>query len=126
MRQIILILLNATVLVLSCSPTAAQANITNSTIREAVEKRQWSTAKAELERLRTKEPAVFRDSDYDYLLARIEDQSGDLNRATASYDATISNGSLLSQYSLWHLARIARSSGDLVLERERLRKLLSL
>ena len=109
-----------------CLVVSAQTNESASVIRRAVETKQWTTAKTELEKVRTSQPALFRENDYDYLLARSAEQSGDISAAIASYQSTIANNSTLSQYALWHLARLARSSGDLVLERERLRKLLSL
>ena len=59
----------------------------------------------------------------DYLLGRNAERTGDLATATARYQAIASSDSKLKEYALWHLARIARSTGDLVLERERLRQL---
>ncbi len=45
--------------------------------------------------------------------------------ATANYQAIVTRNSVLKEYALWRLARIARSTGDLPLERERLRQLLT-
>jgi soluble lytic murein transglycosylase len=59
----------------------------------------------------------------DYLLGRNAERTGDLATATARYQAIASSDSRLKEYALWHLAKIARSTGDLVLERERLRQL---
>jgi len=59
----------------------------------------------------------------DYLLGRNAERTGDLAGATAHYQAIASSDSKLKEYALWHLARIARSTGDLVLEREHLRQL---
>ncbi|HEY6660874.1 MAG TPA: tetratricopeptide repeat protein, partial [Pyrinomonadaceae bacterium] len=59
----------------------------------------------------------------DYLLGRNAERTGDLAGATAHYQAIASGDSKLKEYALWHLARIARSTGDLILERERLRQL---
>jgi len=61
----------------------------------------------------------------DYLLGRNAEKSGDIAAATASYQAVVSRNSLLREYALWRLARIARSTGDLVLERERLQRLVT-
>jgi len=61
----------------------------------------------------------------EYLLGRKAENAGDIAAATASYQAVVSGNSLLKEYALWRLARIARSTGDLVLERERLQQLLS-
>ena len=43
--------------------------------------------------------------------------------ALAGYQSVVARHSLLSQYAIWHLAQSARATGDLVLERERLRQL---
>jgi len=59
----------------------------------------------------------------DYLLGRNAERTGDLANATARFQAIASSDSKLKEYALWHLAKIARSTGDLVLERERLRQL---
>lgn len=60
----------------------------------------------------------------EYLSGRKAEQSGDIANATANYQAVVSRNSALKEYALWRLARIARSTGDLPLERERLRQLL--
>jgi soluble lytic murein transglycosylase-like protein/outer membrane protein assembly factor BamD (BamD/ComL family) len=59
----------------------------------------------------------------DYLLGRNAERTGDLAGATARYQTIASSDSKLREYALWHLAKIARSTGDLILERERLRQL---
>ncbi|HEY0727260.1 MAG TPA: tetratricopeptide repeat protein, partial [Pyrinomonadaceae bacterium] len=61
----------------------------------------------------------------DYLLGRKAEASGDVATATANYQAVVSRNALLTEYALWRLARIARSTGDLVLERERLQRLIA-
>lgn len=61
----------------------------------------------------------------DYLLGRKAEASGDVATATANYQAVVSRNALLKEYALWRLARIARSTGDLVLERERLQRLIA-
>ena len=62
---------------------------------------------------------------YDYLLGRNAERTGDIASATASYQTIAANNSRLKEYALWRLSKIARSSGDLVLERERLQQLLA-
>ena len=61
----------------------------------------------------------------DYLAARKAEAAGDVAKATATYQAVVARDSLLREYALWRLARIARSTGDLVLERERLQRLIA-
>ena len=62
---------------------------------------------------------------YDYFLGRTAERNGDIASATASYQTIATNNSRLKEYALWRLSKIARSSGDLVLERERLQQLIS-
>jgi len=61
----------------------------------------------------------------DYLLGRKAETAGDVATATANYQAVVSRNALLKEYALWRLARLARSTGDLVLERERLQRLIA-
>ncbi|HEY8412583.1 MAG TPA: tetratricopeptide repeat protein, partial [Pyrinomonadaceae bacterium] len=61
----------------------------------------------------------------DYLLGRKAEAAGDVAAATANYEAVVTRNSILKEYALWRLARIARATGDLVLERERLQQLLA-
>ncbi|HET9477783.1 MAG TPA: tetratricopeptide repeat protein, partial [Pyrinomonadaceae bacterium] len=61
----------------------------------------------------------------DYLLGRKAETSGDIAAATTSYQSVISGNSILKEYALWRLARIARATGDLVLEREQLQRLIA-
>ena len=91
----------------------------------AVEAQDWSTARAEIDKLRTSNEAVFREKNYEYLLGRIAERTGDVASATKSYQTIASNDSRLKQYALWRLARLARATGDLVLERERLQQLVA-
>jgi len=68
---------------------------------------------------------VAAQSNEDYLRGREAEASGDIAKAAASYQAVVTRDSVLKEYALWRLARIARSTGDLPLERERLRQLLA-
>jgi soluble lytic murein transglycosylase len=61
----------------------------------------------------------------DYLLGRKAETAGDVAAATANYQAVVVRNSLLKEYALWRLARLARATGDPVLERERLQQLLA-
>ena len=75
-------------------------------------------------KLKAADPKTFAVNNYDYLMGRLLDRSGDRSESASSYQAVISRRSLLSQYALWHLAQQSRAMGDLVLERERLRQLI--
>jgi soluble lytic murein transglycosylase-like protein/TolA-binding protein len=89
----------------------------------AVEAENWQTARAEIVQVRAANEALFREKNYEYLLGRIAERSGDTAGAVANYQAIAANNSRLKEYALWRLAKIARATGDLVLERERLQQL---
>ncbi|HSK64922.1 MAG TPA: tetratricopeptide repeat protein, partial [Pyrinomonadaceae bacterium] len=105
--------------------SAAAQHPLESSISAAVESEDWQKARAEITKLRTSDPERFRDKNYEYLVGRIAERTGDLASATASYQTIASNGSRLAQYALWRLARIARTTGDLMLERQRLQQLVA-
>ncbi|MDT4952510.1 MAG: soluble lytic murein transglycosylase [Acidobacteriota bacterium] len=94
-------------------------------VRAAVEGGDYQAAVTELQSLKGAEPAIFALNNYDYLLARLSERRGDAASATASYQKVVARRSLLSQYALWHLAELARATGDLTLEREKLRQLIA-
>src|SRR5215213_7924530 len=91
----------------------------------AIEAEDWQTARAEIGKVRAANEALFRDKNYEYLLGRIAERTGDTAGAVANYQAIASNNSKLKEYALWRLAKIARAIGDLVLERERLQQLIA-
>ncbi|HEU4836284.1 MAG TPA: transglycosylase SLT domain-containing protein [Pyrinomonadaceae bacterium] len=91
----------------------------------AVEAQDWTTARSEIGKVRSANEALFRDKNYEYLLGRIAERTGDTATALANYQAIAANNSKLKEYALWRLAKIARATGDLVLERERLQQLIA-
>src|SRR5688572_15661612 len=91
----------------------------------AVESQDWAAARSEINKLRSSNESIFREKSYEYLLGRIAERTGDLAAATASYQTIASGESRLKQYALWRLAKLARSTGDLVLERERLQQIIT-
>lgn len=113
--------------ILFCAGDAVQAQSTrerHERVRSAVDGGDYQTAISELQSLRGAEPRVFALNNYDYLVARLAGRSGDGATATANYQGVVTRRSILSQYALWHLAELARATGDLPLERERLRQLI--
>ena len=94
-------------------------------ITGAVDAADWQTARTEINKLRSSNETLFREKNYDYLLGRIAERTGDLATAAASYQAIAANNSKLREYALWRLAKFARATGDLVLERERLQQLVA-
>ena len=94
-------------------------------IRAAMQQRDLAAATATLHSLRRAEPSIFGLNNYDYLLARLSEQRGDIATAAAGYQSVVARNSLLTQYALWHLAGFARSTGNLTLERDYLRQLIA-
>jgi soluble lytic murein transglycosylase len=94
-------------------------------IRLALASGNSRTALDELISLKTTDTRAFELNNYDYLLARLFEAAADRAAATSTYQSVVTRRSLLTQYALWHLAQIARSTGDLVQEREQLRQLLN-
>ena len=91
----------------------------------AVEAENWQTARSEINKIRASNETLFRERNYEYLLGRIAERTGDTATAQASYQAAAANESRLREYALWRLAKLARATGDLVLERERLQQLVA-
>src|SRR6185295_2965045 len=95
-------------------------------IRTAVDGGELKKALSDLGALRALNTPLFEANNYDYLQARLSQLSGDADTSTAAYQSVAARRSALSQYALWHLSQSARSIGDLVLERERLRQLIAI
>ena len=86
-------------------------------ISQAVESRTYDTALTELQKLRTSDETAFIAKDYDYLLARMAESSGNITLAMNTYRSVADRNSALKPYALKHLSQIARSTGNLLLER---------
>jgi len=95
-------------------------------IRAATEAQDWASARTEIEKLRSTDPSLFHAKGYDYLLGRVAENSSDLASAQKSYQLVVTNNGPLSGYALWHTARLARATGDLIAEREYLRRVINL
>jgi soluble lytic murein transglycosylase len=109
-------------LVVVCVSVQAQST---DPVVAAVESENWQIARSEIGKIRAANEALFREKNYDYLLGRIAERTGDTATALASYQAIAANNSKLREYALWRLAKLARATGDLVLERERLQQLVA-
>jgi soluble lytic murein transglycosylase len=111
-----------------CSALAAAFTQTTAddiqNIKAAVRSRDHAAAVAALHELEARDPKAFVSGDYDYLLARMAETNGDLGTAMANYQRVAIRGSVLRPYALAHLSRIARSTGNLMLERLYLLELL--
>lgn len=72
---------------------------------------------SELLSRRSAQPASFREEDLNYLLARRAEVQGDLGLATAAFVDSSVHSTTLQTRAQRHLAGLARSSGNLTLER---------
>jgi soluble lytic murein transglycosylase len=98
---------------------------THQKVLRFIENRDYQNAANELETLKTADKKIFELNNYDYLLARIAEKKGDFAVAAANYQAVANRNSILKEYALWHLAQIAKASGNLLLERSFLQEILS-
>jgi soluble lytic murein transglycosylase len=93
-------------------------------IRAAMDSRDFARAESLVLAFRTSDEASFKNNNYDYLLARLLERRGARTEAAALHQTILDRNSLLAQYSLWHLALIAKDSGDLAIERQYITRLL--
>ncbi len=122
------ILLTPAFLIASFLPFSVKAQTVqdrHQQIRAAMEARDLPQSIQQLRALQNAEPRLFAINNYDYLLARLSEQNGDNAVAQANYQAVLVRNSALAGHAQWHLAQLARSSGDLVLEREQLRRFIA-
>lgn len=94
-------------------------------INQAVERKEYKLAIDELLNLEKTDKKAFIHNNYDYLLARMAEKKGDLALAMAKYQEVVKRNSVLSEYANWHLSQIARSSGNLMLERNFLQSIIT-
>ena len=107
-------------------PIAAQIPLENHTrIREQIEYRDYEAAITELRSISASDPRYFSANNYDYLLARLCQKTGDRTCAVRTFAENAGQGSALKPYSLWHLAQLSRSSGNYGAERLQLLELLA-
>ncbi|MEW6129998.1 MAG: tetratricopeptide repeat protein [Acidobacteriota bacterium] len=115
-------------LLLTFGGFALQANAQNiqtkaREIRAAMEARDFDRAESLTRELRAANPQAFAANNYDYLLGRLAERKGSYAEAQAHYMAVLNRGSILAPYALWHLATLARATGDFATERQHLTRL---
>src|SRR6266571_2036368 len=111
--------------VLSSFPANAQSLQSKANeIRAAMEARDFQRAETLARDLRATDPATFTRNNYDYLLARLLERRGARSEASTIYLGLLEHRSILNQYALWHLALLAKASGDLALEQQYITRLL--
>lgn len=93
-------------------------------IRAAMDVRNFERAETLVREIRATDREAFAGNNYDYLLARLLERRGARSEASSLYLGLAGRGGILTQYALWHLAMIARDSGDLTLERQYITRLL--
>lgn len=98
-------------------------NFSHQKVLQSIEQRDYQTAISELKSLRQSDKNLFELNNYDYLLGRLSEKSSNFADAMANYQTVVNRNSVLKEYALWHLAEIARSSGNLFLERTLLQEL---
>ena len=109
-------------LVITSSAQAIQSKA--SEIRGAMDSRDFARAESLVLALRSSDEAAFKNNNYDYLLARLLERRGARAEAAALYQTILDRNSLLAQYALWHLALVAKNTGDLPLERQYITRFL--
>jgi soluble lytic murein transglycosylase len=92
-------------------------------IRAAMDMRDFQRAEQLVREVRATNASAFTTNNYDYLLGRLAERKGAKAEAVALYNAVLTRSSILAPYALWHLATVARSSGDLALERQYLTRI---
>ena len=114
------------VLVLSAGTTIfpQDPNEIHKKIMTAVDAREYAGAAVELQNLEKSDPKGFAINNYDYLLARMAEANDDPATAMVNYQTVVRRDSILKAYALFHLSRIFRESGNLLLERLNLQQLL--
>src|SRR5215204_5142279 len=98
---------------------SAYAQTAHERIRAAVDSGDYAAAVPELQALQAADPQEFSLNNYDYLLARLSERLGNSSLAQSHYQRVVARNSPLAEYALWHLAEMARSTGNLPLEREK-------
>ena len=94
-------------------------------IKADVDARAYLAAIEDLQELHAKDKKVFEANNYGYLLGRLTERTGDFALAMSAYQSTASGASLLAPNAKWHMSQIARSTGNLTLERILLQELIA-
>ena len=93
--------------------------------RQHLAANETAVAIAELRTIALADKASFETNNLDYLLARLNQRTGNGAEAAAYFQSVRARRSILRQYATWHLAELARVSGNLLMERAFLLELLA-
>lgn len=105
--------------------TPAEMSEFHGRVRRSLDERNYASVVSQLRDLESRNASVFKANNYDYLLGRMSEEIGDTATAMASFQGVVGRNSVLKEYALWHLSRLSRASGNLVLERIHLQELIS-
>lgn len=94
-------------------------------IKTAVETKDRAGAINLLKTLHHGDAKLFTLNNYDYLLGRLLEDTGDTAGAASNYLSVVKRNSVLSEYALWRISSIMRASGNLGIERFYLDQLLA-
>lgn len=103
-------------LFVACVASPVHTGATSS-VDDLVAKRDHAALIEKLSALKLSDPKQFTAQDHDYLLARSSELEGLTATALVNYHSVARRNSVLRDYAIAHLARIARASGNLLLER---------
>lgn len=81
-------------------------------VRAALDRNDFAAAESRLREMMRSSPDAFARNNYDYLLARLLDRRGAYPEARALFQKVADRGAALSAYAVWHLAEIARGTGN--------------
>jgi soluble lytic murein transglycosylase len=98
-------------------------NSVDARITRSIEQRDRASLLADLRTFQSSNLKAFTSANYDYLLGRTAEAEGELATAMANYQAVVNRRSMLSPYALRRMSQIARSTGNLLLERLYLQQL---
>jgi soluble lytic murein transglycosylase len=102
-----------------------QLSETAGNLQKYVNEKNYPQAIPLLISLQNNNREIFALNNYDYLLGRLLEKTGDQSAAIAAYQGAVKRNSILSEYALWHLSSLMRAGGNLVLERLYLKQLLT-
>ncbi len=84
-------------------------------VDDAVTERDWVATQKLLQNAR--ETEQFKLNNFEYLLGRIAEKNQDYAAAAEAFENVAESDSVLREYALWHLAELAKLTGNTLLER---------
>lgn len=94
-------------------------------LRAALDRNDQAAAESLLRKMLNNDADVFARNNYDYLLARLLENRGASDEASAFFLRVVNRNSPLAGYAVWHLAEIKRELGDSGEEQRLLQKFIS-